>query len=246
MSDDEEPFRVEVTIAAPVDAVWRAMREPELIRRWHGWDDPALDAEIDFIYRQQFTESAGDHTLSAPGGDTFTLHDAGDGRTLVRLVRAPRGTNPEWDAYYDDINEGWTTFLHQLRFSMERHLGVDRRTVFLEGAVGEAGTPIDALGLAAVASLEPGSRYTTELAGEPVAGEVWFRSANQLGLTVDGWNDGLVIIGAAPASPARPRGGAMAVLSTYGLDDASFDALQNRWRPWWSERFAASEAKADA
>jgi uncharacterized protein YndB with AHSA1/START domain len=246
MSESEEPFRIELTIAAPVDEVWRAMREPDLVRRWHGWDFDGLDAEIDLIYRQHVTESEADHTLSVQGGDTFTLHDAGDGHTLVRMVRAPRGGNPEWDAYYDDVNEGWTTFLHQLRFALERHRGTDRRTVFLEGSIGAAGEPIAALGLASVASAEPGSRYSAELAGERVAGEVWFRSANQLGITVDGWADGLLIVGVAPASPSRPGGHAMAVLSTYGLDDSSFDTLRDRWTGWWSERFAATEATADA
>jgi uncharacterized protein YndB with AHSA1/START domain len=240
MSNAEEPFRVEVTIAAPIDQVWRALREPELIRRWHGWDDPALDAEVDFIYRQHFTESEAEHTLSVQGGDTFTLHDAGSGRTLVRMVRAPRGVNPEWDAYYDDVNEGWITFMHQLRFFLERHPGVDRRTVFLAGAVGEAGTPTTALGLEAVASADPGSRYSADLVGEPVSGQVWFRSANQVGLTVDGWGDGLLVTGLTRASQA------MAVLSTYGLDDAAFEALQKRWQAWWQERFASSEATADA
>jgi uncharacterized protein YndB with AHSA1/START domain len=233
MTQAEEPFRVEVTIAAPVDAVWRAMREPELIRRWHGWDFDGLDNEIDFIYRQQFTEDEAEHTLSVQGGDTFTLHDAGGGRTLVRMVRAPRGVNPEWDAYYDDVNEGWTTFMHQLRFSLERHPETDRRTVFLAGAVGTAGDPITALGLTGMPA-QPGTRYTVDLVGESVAGEVWFRSANQIGLTVDGWADGLLIAGTTRATQA------MAVLSTFGLDDATFDALRDRWQAWWSERFAAS------
>ena len=131
MTETDGPFRVEVTIAAPVSAVWRALRVPELIRRWHGWEfdtDGGLDAEVDFIYRQHFTESEATHTLTIQGDDTFTLHDIGEGRTLVRMVRAPRGTNPEWDAYYEDVNEGWTTFPQQLRFALERP-GTDRRRV---------------------------------------------------------------------------------------------------------------------
>lgn len=241
MSEPVEPFRVEVTIAAPMDQVWRALRDPELIRRWHGWDygedNGGLDAEIDVIYRQHVTESEAEHTLSVQGGDTFTLHDAGDGRTMVRMVRAPRGGNPEWDAYYDDVNEGWTTFMHQLRFALERHRGIDRRTVFLQGSGEE---PISALGLASVAGADPGSRYTTELVGEPVTGEVWFRSANQVGLTVDGWGDGLLIIGTTPRSPGHPDGLAMAVLSTYGQDEATVETLRRRWTAWWGDRFTTS------
>jgi uncharacterized protein YndB with AHSA1/START domain len=222
MSDVEEPFRIELTIAAPVDEVWRWMRDPDLIRRWHGWEieDGGLEAEIDHIYRQSFTGDEAAHTLSGKG-DTFSLHDAGAGRTLVRLVRGAPSDNPEMAAYYDDVNEGWTTFLHQLRFAMERHPGADRRTVFVSGPKTD---PLAALGLTEVATRAPGSRYTAEPAGEPAAGEVWFRSANQCGITVDGWGDGLLVAGPG-----------MAVLTTYGLDDTAIKELRTRWEQWWQQ-----------
>jgi uncharacterized protein YndB with AHSA1/START domain len=234
-----EPFRVEVTIAAPVDEVWRALREPALIRHWHGWEyeeNGGLDAEIEQIFLRDFTESAAEHTLILGDGDTFTLHQAGDGRTLVRMVRAPKGSNPEWDDYYEDVNEGWTTFMHQLRFALERHPGMARRTIFLDGT----GDPFAALGLDRTAT----GRYTAELAGEPVSGEVWFTSANQAGFTVDSWGNGLLIVGTAPVSPARPHGGAMAVLTTYGQDDAAYQALRDRWTAWWQSTLPKAEVSA--
>lgn len=233
-----EPFRVEVTIAAPIDEVWRALREPGLIRHWHGWEfeeNGGLDAEINQIYVQDVDESAETRTLTMRHHDTFTLHDTGEGRTLVRLVRAPRGTSPEWDAYYDDISEGWITFMHQLRFYLERHPGSPRRTVFLDGV---AAVPLKYLGLPM--DLPPGTRYTATLAGAEVAGQVWFRSANQAGFTVDGWGDGLLIIGAAGASRA------MAVLTTYGQDDEAYDAFRTHWTAWWREHFPALPTPADA
>lgn len=233
-----EPFRVEVTIGAPVDEVWQAMRDPALIRNWHGWEleeSGGLDAEIDQIYLTDITESAATHTLTLGNGDTFTLVEAGDGRTLVRLVRAPRGANPDWDAFYDDISEGWTTFLHQLQFALERHRGATRRTVFLSS---EAPVALESLGLPQDPT--PGDRYTATVAGETLAGEVWFRSANQAGFTVDGWGDGLLIIGAAGADRA------MAVLTTFGLDDEAYQAFRARWAAWWGERFPASRAPVEA
>jgi hypothetical protein len=218
-----EPFRVEVTIAAPVDEVWRALREPELIRRWHGWEleeSGGLDAEIEQIYRQNVTESVATHTLTLQGSDTFSLHRLENGHTLVRMVRAPRGTNPEWDDFYDDISEGWTTFLHQLRFALERHPGSVRRTVFLSSATGN---PVASLGLPA--ETESGERYTATLAGEEVSGRVWFRATKQSGYTVDGWGDGLLIAGPG-----------MAVLTTYGQDDETYQAFRERWATWWQAR----------
>jgi hypothetical protein len=216
------------------------LRDPALIRRWHGWDseaDGGLDAEIDLIYRQHVTENAAEHTLTMGDGGTFTLHDVGDGRTLVRMVRAPRGGNPEWDDYYDDINEGWVTFLHQLRFALERHPGADRRTLFFSGTPGAAGEPRTALGLDRIVDRAPGDHYDTDLAGEPAAGQVWFRSTRQIGLSVDSWGDGLMVVGTAPPSPNRPHPQAMAVLTTYGLADKEFDELGSRWTRWWERTF---------
>ncbi|MBG0829384.1 SRPBCC domain-containing protein [Planomonospora sp. ID67723] len=233
----DEPFSVEVTISAPVGEVWNALRDPEQIRRWHGWHFDGLDKEIEAIYRQDVVESAAEHRLEVQGGDRFELADLG-GRTRLRITRAPRGGNPDWDAYYDDISEGWVTFAHQLRFALERHPGADRRTVFLSG---RASTPVlQAAGLAAVAGLPAGSPY--ELAaptGETLTGEVWFRSARQLGLTVDGWGDGLLVAAQNPVSPAAPGGAAMMVLTAYGLGNEEFAALEARWNAWWERHFPA-------
>jgi uncharacterized protein YndB with AHSA1/START domain len=236
----DEPFFLEVTIAAPVGDVWSALRDPELIRRWHGWHFDGLDKEIEVIYHQNFVESAAEHRLEIQGGDLFELADLG-GRTRLRVTRAPRGGDPEWDAYYDDITEGWITFVHQLAFALERHPGADRRTVFLSGA---SATPVlEATGLAAVAGLSPGSPYELEApAGETLRGEIRFRSAGQVGLTVDGWGDGLLVAVQNPPSPANPGGAAMMVLTTYGLDDAAFADLESRWNAWWGRVFPKAPA----
>ncbi|HEU5471066.1 MAG TPA: SRPBCC domain-containing protein [Actinophytocola sp.] len=243
MTEANKPFRIEVTIAAPVDEVWRSLRDPDLIRRWHGWDfeDPngGLDAEIDFIYRQHATPDEAEHTLALGDGSTFTLHDAGAGATMIRLVRSPRDDNSEWADYWEDINEGWVTFLHQLRFALERHPGAERRTLFFSGQPGPAGEPRAALGLDRLAGLAPGEPYSAELVGAPAAGQVWFHSARQIGLSVDSWGDGLMIVGTAPPSPVRPNPQAMAVLTTYALADKEFDDLRDRWTRWWEQTFTS-------
>ena len=46
----DKPFRVEVTVDAPRDEVWRALTEPEQIRHWFGWEYDGLDDEIEFIF----------------------------------------------------------------------------------------------------------------------------------------------------------------------------------------------------
>lgn len=240
MTDQERPV-IQVTIAAPVDEVWRALREKGKIRHWHGWDDPGLDAEIDLIYFESFTEDAAARTLGVQEGDHIVLEPDGDG-TRVTLTRAPRGVSPEWDAYYDDITEGWTTFMQQLRFFVERQPDAQRRTAFFAGTTAGAPPLLAELGLDGVADRPAGSAVEATLAGQEVNGEVWFRSENQLGVTVDAWGDGLLVIAYTAPTDEKPAGTAMAVLSTYGLDEAAYAELNDRWAAWWGGRYPAPSA----
>jgi hypothetical protein len=217
--------QIEVVVAAPVDVVWEALRDKEKVRQWHGWDYHGLDDEIDQVFFANVVEDG--HTLALDGGDRFAVSPSGTG-TLITLTRAPLGGNPELDAYYDDITEGWTTFLQQLRFALERHPEEVRRTLYFAG---EGGDVAAELGIA-----DTGPRYAADLVGERVAGELWFRSANQVGITVDGWGDGLLVVARTPPSDGKPRAAVMAVLSTYGLDETKFADLDTRWTTWWSAR----------
>jgi uncharacterized protein YndB with AHSA1/START domain len=115
-----DPVIVEVAIAAPVETVWRALRDPAEIRRWFGWDYEGLDEEIRFIFLQEAKADDEAHVLDGGAGGTIALEAQGD-RTIVRVTRAT-------SAEYDEVNEGWLTFVQQLRFYLERHPGQDRRT----------------------------------------------------------------------------------------------------------------------
>lgn len=227
--------RIEVTVAAPVETVWHALRDKETIRHWHGWDYEGLDDEVELIYFTEVDEDTGGHTLSMQAGDLIRLVADG-GSTRVTLTRAPRGANPDWDAYYTEITEGWITFMHQLKFAVERQPGAVRRTLFFAGS-NESGRDLaDELGLPAGPTVE------TSLLGEHVKGEVWFRSEHQLGVTVDAWGDGLLVVASNGPTEDKPEGTAMAVLSTYGLDEARLTEIRERWIPWWTERFPSDEA----
>jgi hypothetical protein len=217
MSDDDTRPRIEVTVAAPVDVVWEALRDKDKIRHWHGWDYDGLDGEIDLVFFTETVEDASARTLRLHGGDEFTLEPYGDG-TRVTLTRAPRGDNPDWDAYYGEITEGWITFLNQLRFAVERHPGDVRRTLSYVGGNKNAVRIVDVL-------------------PPDVTGEVWFRSEHQLGITVDAWGGGLLIVSSVDPTAARPEGAAMAILSTYGLTDRQLADLDTRWRSWWTATF---------
>jgi uncharacterized protein YndB with AHSA1/START domain len=234
MTDDT--LRIEVTVAAPVEAVWDALRNKEKIRHWHGWEYDGLDAEIDLIFFTEYTEDSESRTLELQGGDRFVVGPV-EGGSRITLTRAPHGDDPEWDAYYDDVTEGWITFVHQLRFALERHPDEPRRTLFYSGAGDRSTAPAEQLGITAAVD----SPYEVDLVGARATGRVWFRSDNQLGLTVDQWGDGLLVLSHVGASEKKPNGAAMAVLTLYGVDDAGLAATDKHWRDWWSPRYPSTE-----
>lgn len=201
--ESADPPVVVVTVAAPVDVVWHALRDRETLRHWHGWHYDDLDDEIDQIYFRDVVEDEAVHRLTLGGGDRVELVPDG-AATVVRLTRPPVDDDSEWAAFYDDITEGWTTFLHQLRFAVEHHAGQARRTLFYAGT-GAAPDP---------AAL--------------VTGAPWFRSEHQSGIRVPGWGDGLLVTAYNPAKDA-----AMAVLTTYGLDDDALAGLDAQAQAWW-------------
>lgn len=238
-----EPVRIEVTLPAPFATVWRAFRDPAQIRRWHGWDYDGLEDEIRTIFDEETEASEDDRTLQI-GGHRFTLDEQG-GETVVRVVRAsPASGDGDWVDYYDEIEEGWLTFLQQLRFLLARRPDQDRRALFLSGAaIAGSVPPLDELlGVPGLAELDAGQRYEGAAAwGEPVAGEVWFRSPLQFGVTVEGWGDGLLVL-----FQAADRRTASAVVSTYGMDGGALAGLEERLTAWWRRHFQSEAEEAAA
>lgn len=145
---------VEVAIDAPARRVWQALRDPVELRRWHGWEYDAIEAEIQQIYFDDVTASDRDLTLDTHGAGRFELEPR-DATTVVRVVRAAPDGAAGWDGIHDEINEGWRSFVEQLRFYLERHAGEERRTLLIEREI------------------------------DPPAGEVWFESAHQRGVVAD-------------------------------------------------------------
>ena len=245
----DEPTSVEVTVSAPAEVVWRWLRDPDLLEQWHGWQAAGLAGEIRRTFHEGAVEDAAARRLVLEGGDAVVVLPQAD-RSMVRMVRgsrAPQEDAPADDrdeptqdagAPEDDATEGWRTFLQQLRFAVEHHPADRRRTLHLDGASTGAGPVAEELHLDDLSSAPGASRYDEHVVDERLHGRVWFSSATQLGLVVDAWGDGLLVLRHRPASAAEPHGGATAVLSTYGLPDADFTDLQGRWRQWWGQRYA--------
>jgi uncharacterized protein YndB with AHSA1/START domain len=238
--NESERVLIEVTLPASIDAVWHAVRDHDEIRRWFGWQYDGLDDEIRMIFDGAVEEvsEAGRALSWEVTGHRFEFEPDGQ-QTVLRVTRAASADGASWDEVYDDINEGWTSFVQQLRFALARHAGEDRRTVWLGGsAVDVDAFPVEAaLGLTDVAALTAGSPYDTTIATGDMTGEVWFHAPHQFGVTVEQFGDGLLVVGNQPASARPPHGGGWVIITTYGLDDAAFDGLSQRWTSWWDTRY---------
>ncbi len=241
-----EPF-LSVTVGATAEEVWRALRDPEEIGRWFGWEYPGLEDEIALIFHGRVPDGVelpenldtaievdDDARTMRTGPHEIAVEATGDGSAVVRVTRVIDVGDDGWEMFHseiDHIEEGWLTFFQQLAFVLARHPGEGRRTVFGSGLL--AGDPLAALGLGAVTA-GPGEPYAVTLAtGDELAGTVWFRSAHQIGLTVDGWGDGLLVAAAVPGGTdeAAP---AMAIASAYGLAPEALAEIEARWAGWWA------------
>ncbi len=235
-------FVTTVVLPLPIKDCWPYFREPELIREWHGWEydsDGGLDEEIRQIYVDGATVGE-DHRSINFGTHLFTLSERG-GRTRVEVIRAPieEGTDEAaWSPFLPDIDEGWTSFLQQLRFKLERHRDDKRRTLFYSGTPKDPTiSPTQWLGLGQVGLQALGATYGATVGpGDTLAGTLWFVARHQLGVTVDNWGDGLLIVGDGPqGGPPYTKG--QAILSTYGLDDERRADLVDRWDQWWRKHY---------
>jgi len=230
VTHDDDPLRLRVVVAAPAALVWEWLTEPAKIARWFGWEHDSLDGEIDMIFVDGVARSPSKLRFETNGGGLFLLEETPAG-TVIELRRPAADA----DVAFDGIDEGWTTFVQQLRLGVERHPGEERRAIELGGKLPSDVAPRtwEALGLADAGGLEVGARYHASTPfGEELTGEVWFRSAHQLGLTVDAWGDGLLVAVQRPADDARPHGGVQLVLTSYGLDELAFADWFQRWTRW--------------
>jgi hypothetical protein len=241
MGDKQDRVIVEMTIAAPVETVWDALRDPEQLLNWFGWDADTLADEVQFIFfdhaevdEARKVVAFGEYEGSA---DRIEL-TAAPGGTILRVVRSSEVTG-DWSGVYEDTWEGWITFFHQLRHYIERHPGAKRRTLFLSGELQAPGPlPTAALGLGKLMTTPVGSAAASDLPlGEQVTGTVWHQTRHQVGITAAEWGDGLMVITDRPAPSGGAHGGGIAVLTTFGLSDEAFAALEQRWKAWWEPRF---------
>jgi hypothetical protein len=244
---------VEVLVAAPIETVWKALREKDEIRRWFGWEYAGFEDELTWIFESGQTVTVEGRVIQLTGmNDRFVLEPSGDRATVLRVIRSAPAAGPEgkgWEGIYDDTIEGWTSFVQMLRLLLERHAGEDRRTLYFSGRsrAADAPKPPEAVGLDAIASLPIGARYSLTLAtGEAISGDVWFRSENQVGLTVDSYGNGLLVVARRPITAKSPHGGGTTLISAYGMSDAALADVRAKWTAWWHANYDVQEIQPEA
>ena len=182
----DKPYRVEVEVDAPRDVVWRELTEPERIRHWFGWETDSLDEEIQFIFVEHANPIPPDRIELVEGGTT-ELIERGD-KTLIRVTKPGDLDAAEWQDVYGDIEEGWITFFHQLRYKLAVG-GRERHMLVLTGSVVPSSVVLE--------------------------GEPWHQSRYQRGAVVGG---ALVIVGfKTPLTSDEPAEG-MLLVSTYDAE----------------------------
>ncbi|MBX3481531.1 MAG: SRPBCC domain-containing protein [Caulobacter sp.] len=236
---------IDLTISAPVEEVWAALRDPRKIARWFGWESDSLQGEVDFIFIEHATadEATGVLTFGGFGGvqDRFELTAEGTGSRL-RVMRSGPADKTSWDDVYEDMTEGWIMFVQQLKFALEKEGLAPRRTLWLSLPKGERDgqRPLAALGLADLTAGHLGDAVSRALpTGDTVSGNLWHVSKYQVSVTVDAWAGLLNVHDAGGWTEGGGHGPGMVMITAYGLDDAAFADLEARWKAWWQKTYPA-------
>lgn len=230
---------LEVTVSAPVDDVWRALREPAQIAKWFGWDADSLPSEIEYIFVTHANVDDAAHTIKWDGQPGFEVEARGS-ETVVRLVRAAPAADASWEDVFDDLTQGWIAFIYQLKLFLERHAADQRRTIFFAGAPKEGE-------LLLLPALNLTSASTAVLLSPlKLEGTVYYRTRFQLGISVPSYGDGLVLIIDAPPTTKNPRGAVSLTITTYGMSDADFAAAESTWRSWLNAHYDAIKLHHEA
>jgi uncharacterized protein YndB with AHSA1/START domain len=258
---NEDPKRTDraieltIDIDASLEEVWQALTTGECIARWFaphaavtpgeggsvsiGWDPKEMwETPITVWEPQRRMQTASD----MPSTDGRMVRLAVDyyvevhgGRVRVRLVHSGFDDS-SWDDYIDGLDAGWSYFLFNLKHTLERHRGVERRqlstrflTIFpAEGArAGEDHPVFGAKGLRVqptVAGLRPGDACRLSLGGADVDATVAVRHPSRtIAFVVPAWNDALLFVEREGMKETHHLG---IWLSLYGVPEATVAPLR--------------------
>ncbi|WBB77552.1 activator of HSP90 ATPase [Micromonospora sp. WMMD882] len=205
---EPKPYRVEVVVDAPYETVWAVLTEPDRIGEWFGWEYDGLADEIEHIFVAHAERFPPDRIALELGQELQVIADGE--RTIVRAV-SPGALDGEQAGTYDVVEEGWRSFLEQLRYLLDRRPALPRRTVRLTGTAS-------------------GQQLLAVLDGAG-AKERWHDSTYQR-MVVDA--DGRLLVAAAEAPlDSGETTPVSLVVNAYGLAGAERERLAGEWLERW-------------
>ena len=238
-----------IDIAAPVDAVWRALTDAAELVRWFpleasvtpglggsislGWSDGSMSEDrIEIWEPGKRLRHAGVRGVWSGIVTDYHLETL-QGKTVLRVVTSGFEGIDDWENLVDGFGRGWDFELKGLRHYLERHPGEQRKVArarvpyrrSAERVWRRIAGPGGWLGSRGLASTEASPRYSvTAATGEKLSGLVHnWQPPLQFSGTVEDWNDGLLRI--------QLWAGTVTVwLSTYGVEQTLVSALETRWQ----------------
>jgi uncharacterized protein YndB with AHSA1/START domain len=237
----------EIVLAAPVDAVWKALTDANELMRWFAlearvtpgpggsiwmrWDEKELDDVRIEVWEPNAHLRTVDVGGSWRGIATDYYLSAQGGSTVLRVVSSGFGPGADWGEIYDGFGSGWDFELRGLRNYLEHHRGIDRVVARVRFPYSESDEAVwrrltsagGWLGAEGVAHLAAGDRFTLRTrSGDTLAGTVMLQQPHQFAAVLDGWNGGMFRM--------QTWGKTATVwLATYGVAEREVKELERRW-----------------
>lgn len=255
----------EITISAPVEAVWKALTDAEELTRWfpprarvepgeagHLWREWQSGEEIEErILRWEPNVHLRTVGLVGAWKDIVTDYQltTSGGQTVLRVVSSGFGLEADWDTLYEAFGSGWDFELHGLRHYLERHAGLPRLIVFARGSRALSASeswqrlmsPGGWLGPEGLTSSAEGSSYDVRLGdGRRLSGEVYlWQPPRQFAASVVELNNAYLRV---DTRCLGETGTPLIWLSTYGVPAEAVREIERDWQASLDAALAVAES----
>ena len=253
----ERKIERQIEIAAPIDAVWKALTDAEELMHWFPLDarvTPGPGGTVWFSWGPPYEGESQIEIWDPPqhlklknqwGGHAepsdrpqvamdFTLENA-DGKTILRLVHSGFNSGSDWDDEFEATNRGWLQEFLGLKHYLEHHAGEPRRAVWARvkvelspEAVWQRIMSADGVNLEGLKEGDSFERVTS--AGERLKGRVLIcRPPEDFCATLKNWNNAFFRVGVERFSNPRPHVEPQLWLSTYNIANSQVMSFQTSW-----------------
>jgi uncharacterized protein YndB with AHSA1/START domain len=240
-----------IDIDATLEEVWEALTTGKGIARWFaphaavtpgeggsvsvGWDPKEMWETPITVWEPQRRMQTVSEMPTKDGGVVRLAVDyyleVHGGRVRVRLVHSGFDDSGSWDDYIDGLDAGWTYFLFNLKHSLERHRGLERRQLSARfrttARAGEDHPVFGAKGLRLqppISGLRPGDPCRFSLGSAEVDAAVAVRHAPRtIAFVVPAWNDALLFVEREGMKETHQLG---LWLSLYGVPETTAAPLR--------------------